>query len=62
MCSYVIDLGQISGSQTHSVVVGEPRGGFLGAAGRHAFLLDCYADWVPEAGPHQLLQLLGLSG
>ena len=49
---------------THSVVVGEPVGGLLdgGGGGSQAFLFDGDPHWVSEAGPHQLLQLLSLSG
>lgn len=48
--------------QTHCVVVGEPGGRFLDGGGSHTLLFDSDANWVPKAGPHQLLQLLRLSG
>lgn len=53
---------QCEADQTHCVVVGESGGRLLDGGGSHAFLFDSDADWVPEAGPHQLLQLLRLRG
>lgn len=53
---------QCEADQTHCVVVGESGGRLLDGGGGHAFLFDSDADWVPEAGPHQLLQLLRLRG
>lgn len=47
---------------THEVVVGEAGRGLLGGRGSLTFLFDGDADGVPEAGPHQLLQLLSLGG
>lgn len=57
-----IDIYIIWAGVTHRVVVREPGRSFLGGVGSHAFLLDSDPHWVPESGPHQLLQLLSLSG
>lgn len=46
----------------HHVVVLQAGRGLLGAAGRHALLLHRDAHGVPQAGSHQVLHLLGLSG
>lgn len=48
---------------THREVVAEPGRRLLHHGGLgHALLLHRDAHRVPEAGPHQLLQLLSLSG
>lgn len=48
---------------THRVVVGQPGRGLLSRGrGGQALLFDGDPDGVPEAGPHQLLQLLRLRG
>lgn len=47
----------------HSVVIRESRRGLLDSGGGgHALLFDRDPHRVPEAGPHQLLQLLRLRG
>lgn len=48
--------------QTHNVIVGKSGGRFLDGGGSHALLFYSDSDWVPESSPHQLLQLLCLSG
>lgn len=58
----ILGARQCEADQTHCVVVGESGGRLLYRGGSHAFLFDGNADWVPEAGPHQLLQLLCLCG
>lgn len=51
-----------SSSRAHHVVVLQAGGGLLGAAGGQALLLHGDADRVPEAGSHQVLHFLRLSG